>query len=63
MFIGELNDICNLFLMQQFMGDRVMAMNDYQQAVKLDHAYALAYYNAGNVYFHTRHFRQVKTII
>jgi len=43
----------------QFMQDRVNAMRDYQTALQLDPTYALAYFNAANVYFHTRHFRQV----
>lgn len=41
------------------MGDRVNAMRDYQAALELDSTYSLAYFNAGNVYFHTRHFSQV----
>ena len=41
------------------MGDRVNAMRDYQEAVRLDETYSLAYFNAGNVYFHTRQFSQV----
>ena len=43
----------------QFMQDRVNAMKDYQDAIKMDPSYSLAYFNAANVYFHTRHFRQV----
>ncbi|GFR77474.1 tetratricopeptide repeat protein 6, partial [Elysia marginata] len=50
--------LTNRGVINQFMGDRVMAMQDYQRAIKLDPTYALAYFNAGNVYFHTRHFRQ-----
>ncbi len=45
----------NLF---QFMGDRVNAMRDYQEAIKLDPTYSLAYFNAANVYFHMRQFKQ-----
>ena len=41
------------------MGDRVNAMRDYQHAIQLDPTYALAYFNAANIYFHTRHFKQV----
>lgn len=40
------------------MGDRVNAMRDYQAAVKLDPSYSLAYYNAANMYFHSRLFKQ-----
>ena len=43
----------------QFMDDRVNAMRDYQAALELDPTYSLAYFNAGNVYFHTRQFSQV----
>jgi TPR repeat protein len=43
----------------QFMGDSVNAMRDYQRAIKMDPAYSLAYFNAGNIYFHTRQFKQV----
>ena len=46
----------------QFMNDRVNAMKDYQSAILLDPTYSLAYFNAANMYFHTRHFRQVRTI-
>ena len=45
--------------MFQFMGDKQNAMRDYQEAIKLDETYSLAYFNAGNVYFHTRQFSQV----
>ena len=48
-----------IFLYFQFMGDKQNAMRDYQEAVKLDETYSLAYFNAGNVYFHTRQFSQV----
>ena len=41
------------------MGDRNLAMRDYQHALKLDTTYALAYFNAANVYFHMRQFKQV----
>ncbi len=52
-----------LVCMTQFMGDRVNAMRDYQQALKEDPTYALAYFNAGNVYFHMRQFKQVTAIM
>ena len=41
------------------MGDLVNAMKDYQLAIKSDTTYSLAYFNAANVYFHTRRFEQV----
>jgi tetratricopeptide (TPR) repeat protein len=51
--------LTNRGVINQFMGDRVNAMKDYQRAIQLDPKYSLAYFNAGNVYFHTRHFQQV----
>ena len=45
------------------MNDRTNAMRDYQQAIKVDSTYALAYYNAANVYFHTRQFQQVRKVL
>ena len=41
------------------MGDIVSAMNDYQEAVKVDPQYTLAHFNVGNILFQQRHFRQV----
>jgi hypothetical protein len=41
------------------MDDGVNAMRDYQAAIELDETYSLAYFNAGNVYFHSRQFSQV----
>ena len=41
------------------MGDRVNAMQDYNLALKEDPTYALAYFNAANIYFHSRQFKQV----
>lgn len=41
------------------MKDGVNAMKDYHLALKKDPTYALAYFNAANIYFHTRHFKQV----
>ena len=40
------------------MGDKVNAMRDYQAALTRDPKYSLAYYNAANVYFHQRQFKQ-----
>ncbi|XP_069130069.1 uncharacterized protein [Argopecten irradians] len=48
----------NRGVINQFMKDHVNAMRDYQAAIHMDSTYALAYFNAANVYFHTRHFRQ-----
>lgn len=44
------------------MGDFVNAIRDYQAAVKTDPSYALAYYNAANVYFRQRQFKQVSCV-
>lgn len=44
------------------MGDFVNAIRDYQAAVKTDPSYALAYYNAANVYFRQRQFKQVSGV-
>ena len=52
-----------LCLYVQFMGDFVNAIRDYQAAVKTDPSYALAYYNAANVYFRQRQFQQVSLIV
>ena len=51
--------ILYFLIFPQFMNDRVNAMRDYQEALRLDPRYSLAYFNAGNVYFQTRHFSQV----
>ena len=40
------------------MKDPVNAQRDYQEALKHDPTYALAYFNAANVYFHNRQFNQ-----
>ena len=44
------------------MGDFVNAIRDYQAAVKTDPSYSLAYYNAANVYFRQRQFKQVSWV-
>ena len=41
------------------MGDTKNAMHDYKQALQRDSTYALAYFNAANIYFYTRQFKQV----
>lgn len=51
--------LTNRGVVHQFMNDRVNAMKDYQRAINVDPTYSLAYFNAANVYFHTRHFKQV----
>lgn len=43
----------------QFMKDAKGAMYDFQAAIKLDTNYALAYFNAANIYFKNKQFRQV----
>ena len=43
------------------MGNIISAMNDYQHALKIDHTYALAHFNIGNVLFHQRLFDQAAT--
>ncbi|XP_038063059.1 uncharacterized protein LOC119733763 isoform X2 [Patiria miniata] len=48
----------NRGVVNQFMQDHHNAMRDYQSAIKLDPGYALAYFNAANLYFHNRQFRQ-----
>ncbi|XP_076446152.1 uncharacterized protein LOC143283739 isoform X2 [Babylonia areolata] len=53
--------LTNRGVINQFMNDRVNAMRDYQRAIDMDPKYALAYFNAANVYFHTRHFKQALT--
>ena len=35
-------------------------MRDYQKALSMDPTFSLAYYNAGNMYFHSRQFTQVR---
>ena len=49
----------NRGVVNQFMQDHHNAMRDYQSAIKEDPTYALAYFNAANLYFHNRQFRQV----
>ena len=42
------------------MGDKANAMKDYQRAISLNPKYALAFFNAANLYFYNRQFEQVK---
>lgn len=41
------------------MKDYTGAMHDFQAAIKNDATYGLAFFNAANVYFKNRQFRQV----
>ncbi|XP_028413242.1 uncharacterized protein LOC114536089 isoform X2 [Dendronephthya gigantea] len=50
--------LTNRGVVQQFMGDTVNAMRDYQAAIRLEPCYSLAYYNAANLYFKQRQFQQ-----
>jgi len=45
-------------LRKQFRSDGVNAMHDYQHAIRLNPNYALAYYNAANIYLFNRQFKQ-----
>ncbi|XP_070611382.1 tetratricopeptide repeat protein 6 isoform X2 [Erythrolamprus reginae] len=48
----------NRGVINQFMGYLNCAMHDYQQAITKDPSYALAYFNAANVYFLNKQFSQ-----
>uniref|UniRef100_A0A8C2VL38 Tetratricopeptide repeat domain 6 n=1 Tax=Chinchilla lanigera TaxID=34839 RepID=A0A8C2VL38_CHILA len=50
--------LTNRGVIHEFMGQRQNAMKDYQAAIALDPKYSLAYFNAGNIYFHHRQFSQ-----
>ncbi|EPQ14155.1 Tetratricopeptide repeat protein 6 [Myotis brandtii] len=51
--------LTNRGVIHEFMGQQQNAMRDYQAAISLNPTYALAYFNAGNIYFHHRQFSQV----
>uniref|UniRef100_A0A8D0C2M8 Tetratricopeptide repeat domain 6 n=1 Tax=Salvator merianae TaxID=96440 RepID=A0A8D0C2M8_SALMN len=51
--------LTNRGVINQFMGYLNCAMKDYQQAITIDSSYALAYFNAANIYFLNRQFPQV----
>lgn len=51
--------LTNRGVINQFMGYLNCAMKDYQQAITVDPNYALAYYNAANIYFLNKQFSQV----
>ncbi|KAJ7344968.1 hypothetical protein JRQ81_000918 [Phrynocephalus forsythii] len=50
--------LTNRGVINQFMGYLNCAMKDYQQAINIDPNYALAYYNAANIYFLNKQFSQ-----
>ncbi|XP_005876666.2 PREDICTED: tetratricopeptide repeat protein 6, partial [Myotis brandtii] len=50
--------LTNRGVIHEFMGQQQNAMRDYQAAISLNPTYALAYFNAGNIYFHHRQFSQ-----
>ncbi|XP_053125408.1 tetratricopeptide repeat protein 6 [Hemicordylus capensis] len=50
--------LTNRGVINQFMGYLSCAMKDYQQAITIDSGYALAYFNAANIYFLNRQFSQ-----
>ena len=49
----------NRGVIHQFMGDETSAMEDYQRATILDSHYFLTHFNAGNILFHQKLFKQV----
>ncbi|XP_061468793.1 tetratricopeptide repeat protein 6 [Rhineura floridana] len=50
--------LTNRGVINQFMGYLNCAMKDYHQAITIDPNYALAYFNAANIYFLNRQFSQ-----
>ncbi|XP_057344474.1 tetratricopeptide repeat protein 6 [Manis pentadactyla] len=52
--------LTNRGVIHEFLGQRQNAMRDYQAAISLNPMYSLAYFNAGNVYFHHRQFSQAR---
>uniref|UniRef100_G3UCY3 Tetratricopeptide repeat domain 6 n=1 Tax=Loxodonta africana TaxID=9785 RepID=G3UCY3_LOXAF len=50
--------LTNRGVIHEFMGQQQNAMKDYQAAISLNPMYSLAYFNAGNIYFHHRQFSQ-----
>ncbi|XP_070334107.1 tetratricopeptide repeat protein 6 isoform X3 [Odocoileus virginianus] len=50
--------LTNRGVIHEFMGQKQNAMRDYQEAISLNPTYSLAYFNAGNIYFHHRQFSQ-----
>ncbi|XP_055989878.1 tetratricopeptide repeat protein 6 [Sorex fumeus] len=52
--------LTNRGVIHEFMGQQQNAMKDYQAALSLNPTYSLAYFNAGNIYFHHRQFSQAR---
>ncbi|NXH10275.1 TTC6 protein, partial [Bucco capensis] len=50
--------LTNRGVINQLMGHLPCAMKDYQEAISVDPNYALAYFNAANIYFQNRQFSQ-----
>ncbi|KAM5235483.1 tetratricopeptide repeat protein 6 [Ctenodactylus gundi] len=50
--------LTNRGVIHEFMGQELNAMKDYQASISLDPKYSLAYFNAGNIYFHHRQYSQ-----
>ncbi|XP_056666978.1 tetratricopeptide repeat protein 6 isoform X1 [Monodelphis domestica] len=50
--------LTNRGVIHEFMGERHIAMKDYQAAISMNPKYSLAYFNAGNIYLHHRQFSQ-----
>uniref|UniRef100_A0A7N4UX02 Tetratricopeptide repeat domain 6 n=1 Tax=Sarcophilus harrisii TaxID=9305 RepID=A0A7N4UX02_SARHA len=50
--------LTNRGVIHEFMGERHIAMKDYQAALSISPEYSLAYFNAGNIYLHHRQFSQ-----
>ncbi|XP_065492938.1 tetratricopeptide repeat protein 6 [Caloenas nicobarica] len=50
--------LTNRGFINHLMGHLTCAMKDYQQAISVDPNYALAYFNAANIYFQNRQFSQ-----
>ncbi|KAM9061310.1 tetratricopeptide repeat protein 6-like [Sarcophilus harrisii] len=51
--------LTNRGVIHEFMGERHIAMKDYQAALSISPEYSLAYFNAGNIYLHHRQFSQI----
>ncbi|XP_007891557.2 uncharacterized protein LOC103178545 [Callorhinchus milii] len=50
--------LTNRGVINQFMGHLPSAMADYKMAITLDPKFSLAYFNAANLYFHNKQFKQ-----
>ncbi|XP_074069519.1 tetratricopeptide repeat protein 6 isoform X2 [Macrotis lagotis] len=50
--------LTNRGVIHEFMGEKHIAMKDYQTAISINPEYSLAYFNAGNIYLHHRQFSQ-----